>query len=69
MISKNKVRFTVTIGKEINEKLEAYCYRTGMSKSAYIAYLVATTLDTQEQLMQGVTRGMVGAATTANETE
>lgn len=66
MIDENKTRITITIGKEVLEKLENYCIRLGITKSAYISYIVATTLDTQEQLMQGVTHGMVGAATTAS---
>lgn len=66
MIDENKTRITITIGKEVLEKLEKYCIRLGITKSAYIAYIVATTLDTQEQLMQGVTSGMVDAATTTD---
>lgn len=60
-VAEDKTRVMVTLGNDVLERLEAYCKRLGISKSAYISYTVATALDTQEQLVSGVTAGMVGA--------
>lgn len=57
-----KASINITIDSGVLERLDAYCKRIGLSRSAYISYMVATSLDSQEQLMGGITNGMVNAA-------
>lgn len=61
-ISDNKSRVMVTFNNELLGKLDDYCERIGISRSAFISYTVATALETQSQLVAGVTSGLVGAA-------
>lgn len=50
-ISADKTRIAVTIGKDLLDALDTYCKRTGLSRSAYISYVVASSLDASSQLV------------------
>lgn len=53
-IADNKARITITLGKGVLDRLDAYCERSGMSRSQYISYCVAHQLDTENQAMDTV---------------
>ena len=53
-ISSDKTRISVTIGNDLLENLDAYCKRTGLTRSAYISYVVASSLDASSQLVSRV---------------
>lgn len=53
-IGAEKSRITVTMGNDLLDALDEYCKRTGISKSAYISYVVAASLDTSNQLISRV---------------
>lgn len=67
MIADNKRRVMVTLSDELLERLEEYCNRIGITKSAYIAYTVATSLDTQQQLVGGISALMARSVTATTE--
>lgn len=46
-----KTRVQVTLGSKTLEMLDAYCERTGMTRSGYIAYVTSSSLDTAAQLL------------------
>ena len=54
-IAEGKSRVTITLGNELLGKLDDYLRTTGMSRSSYISYVVATQLYQQERLTDGVT--------------
>lgn len=56
--AEGKTRVQVTLGNEVLEKLDEFCRRTGMSRSSYISYIVATTLDQYENLSQAAADGL-----------
>lgn len=64
MISKDKERVTITIPKELNKKLEAYCKRNNMNKSAALTtslaamfYLGVETGDAMGKIIKDAIRG------------
>lgn len=52
-IADTKARVAITIDKRVLDRLDAYCERAGMSRSQYISYCVAHTLDLEEQALRG----------------
>lgn len=52
-IADTKSRVAITIDKGVLERLDAYCKRSGMSRSQYISYCVAHTLDLEQQALNG----------------
>lgn len=58
-IAKDKSRIAITLGTGVLERLDAYCKRTGMSRSQYISYVVAHQLDAETQTLEYV-QGAVG---------
>lgn len=50
-IPENKARIAITLGKELLARLDEYCDRTGMTRSAYISYAVAHQLDAESRMM------------------
>lgn len=50
-----KTRINITIDEGVLERLDAQCKRMGMSRSAYITYTVAASLDSTNQILSGVT--------------
>ena len=55
-----KVRVNITMDEGVLERLDAQCDRMGMSRSAYITYVVASSLDSSNQLLSGLTETMAG---------
>ena len=49
-IAEDKARVAITLGKGVLARLDAYCERSGMSRSQYISYAVAHQLDTETQV-------------------
>lgn len=50
-IPEDKARVAITLGKPLLARLDAYCERTGMTRSAYVTYALAHQLDTENQTM------------------
>lgn len=50
-IPEDKTRVGITMGNGLLARLDAYCERTGMTRSGYIAYAVAHQLDAENQTM------------------
>lgn len=50
-IGEGKVRFQVTFSDELNEKMEAYCKDSGISKSAYLSLLAARDLEATDKFI------------------
>lgn len=44
-------RLQLQLPDAVMDRLQAYCDRCGMTKQSFVAYLISTTLDTQEQLL------------------
>lgn len=61
-IAQGKTRVQVTFGDEVLEKLDAFCKQTGMNRSSYITYIVATSLDQYEKLSAAAVDGIKTAA-------
>ena len=53
-IPEDKTRVGITMGNELLARLDAYCDRTGMTRSGYIAYAVAHQLDAETQVYDTV---------------
>jgi len=54
-IAESKTRVAITIDNGVLERLDAYCKRSGMSRSQYISYCVAHQLDVETQAMSNLT--------------
>lgn len=59
-VSNEKTRVMVTFPKELLSRIDAYCERTGMNRSSYIGYVVATNLDTNERLVGAAADSLAG---------
>lgn len=53
-VAENKTRVAITIDRNVLERLDAYCARSGMSRSQYISYCVAHQLEVEERMTSGV---------------
>lgn len=53
-IADSKSRVAITIDKGVLERLDAYCERSGMSRSQYISYCVAHQLEVEDRMTSGV---------------
>lgn len=53
-IADSKSRVAITIDKGVLERLDAYCARSGMSRSQYISYCVAHQLEVEDRMTSGV---------------
>lgn len=53
-IADTKSRVAITIDKGVLERLDAYCKRSGMSRSQYISYCVAHQLEVEDRMTSGV---------------
>lgn len=60
--AEGKKRIQVTFSEALIERLDAYCERTGMSRSAYITYAVASTLDSYEALQHTTVKALAEQA-------
>ena len=47
-----KTRLQISLSNELLEKMDAYCKRLGVSRSNYVAMLVAQNLDTMSRMME-----------------
>lgn len=56
MISDGKKRVQVTFAESVLERLDEFCAETGMTRSAYIGYVVATSLDHQRQSVSSLAK-------------
>ena len=52
MALKGKTRLQITLSDELLAKMDAYCKRLGVSRSNYVAMLVAQNLDTMSRMME-----------------
>lgn len=43
-ISENKTRMQISLGNDLTEKMDAFCSEAGLSRSSYIAGLIANDL-------------------------
>lgn len=57
-----KKRVQVTLSNALIDRLDAYCGRTGITRSAYIAYVVGTSLDTAEALQSATAQALAAQA-------
>lgn len=57
-VAEGKTRVQVTFGNEVLAKLDDFCKRTGMTRSSYITYIVATSLDQYENLSNAAYEGL-----------
>lgn len=53
-IADSKSRVAITIDKGVLERLDAYCKRSGMTRSQYISYCVAHQLEVEDRMTSGV---------------
>ena len=53
-VPEDKTRIAITLGKALLARLDAYCDRTGMTRSGYIAYALAHQLDAETQVTDSV---------------
>lgn len=51
-------RIQITLGEKTLENLEAYCERSGMSRSSYIEYVIASSLDTATEMKRNIEAAM-----------
>lgn len=66
-VKEGKTRVQVTFGDEVLNKLDAFCKKTGMNRSSYITYIVATSLDQYENLSNAAAEGIKNVANKAME--
>ena len=57
-MSETKKRVQITFGKDLLKRMDAFCARTGMTRSAYVAYVVGTNLDQYEALTDAAASGV-----------
>lgn len=53
-VADSKTRVAITIDRAVLDRLDAYCKRSGMSRSQYISYCVAHQLEVEERMTNGV---------------
>lgn len=53
-VADSKTRIAITIDKAVLDRLDAYCKRSGMSRSQYISYCVAHQLEVEDRMTNGV---------------
>lgn len=54
----DKVKIQFTVSRELLEKLDAYCEKYSMSRQSYLGYLIGTSLETHEQLLEAAKKGI-----------
>lgn len=52
MGTEGKTRIQITVSDLVLKRLDDYCAKTGMTRSTYISYILATSLQGSEELMQ-----------------
>lgn len=52
MVADGKKRVQITFSEAVLDRLDAFCEETGMTRSTYISYIVATSLDQYRNLSQ-----------------
>lgn len=66
-VKEGRTRIQVTFGDEVLRKLDAFCDRTGMTRSSYITYIVGTSLEQYENLSKAAIEGVQSASIKAME--
>lgn len=61
-IAEGKKRVQVTFGDDVLKRLDKFCSETGMTRSSYITYIVATSLQQYETLTNAAAEGLKKAA-------
>ena len=51
-------RIQITLGEKTLQNLESYCERSGMSRSSYIEYVIASSLDTATEMKRNIEAAM-----------
>lgn len=61
-VKEGRTRVQVTFGDEVLARLDSFCERTGMSRSSYITYIIATSLEQYENLSKAAIEGIQSAS-------
>lgn len=61
-VKDGRTRVQVTFGDEVLRRLDAFCDRTGMTRSSYITYIVGTSLEQYENLSKAAIQGVQSAS-------
>lgn len=61
-LAAGRKRLQITLGERTVERLDEYCANTGMSRSAYIEYVIASGLDSAMQMQAAVNAALVAKA-------
>ena len=64
-ISNGKSRITITVADSVLEKLDDYCDKTGLSRSAVITDIVGSNLGAFESFNKAFAKELVGALSSA----
>lgn len=54
MSLKGKTRVQISLSNELLERMDEYCERLGVTRSNYVAMLVAQNLDTMTRMMDAM---------------
>lgn len=54
MSLKGKTRVQISLSNELLERMDEYCERLGVTRSNYVAMLVAQNLDTMSRMMDAM---------------
>lgn len=54
MSLKGKTRLQISLSNELLERMDEYCDRLGVTRSNYVAMLVAQNLDTMSRMMDAM---------------
>lgn len=60
-ISDEKTRVQISLGNDLLAALDDYCAKTGMSRSAYIAFVVSQNIYGTERIYSSVTDALNSA--------
>lgn len=62
-----KTRVQVTFGNDVLDRLDKFCKETGMTRSSYITYITATSLQQYDNLSRAAADGVKQAAISTAE--
>lgn len=58
------VRLQLTISKKVADRLDSFCETSGMTRSQYVTYILATSLDSYGRLNEAAADSIRAAAKT-----
>lgn len=64
-IPEDKARVAITMSREVLDRLDNYCRRSGMTRSGYVNWVVAHQLDVEEQMVSATQSAMQQILATA----